>query len=166
MRKNKCTSWQNSGYVTNCNCRESIRDEDVRHAAVSMVNFFTLPQHGRDVRVQDQIWTGRLYKCNPRFQKLRNKRKQKEEEQTKGKLFLLFYTRRVQAVGRVDVYWIRCCLNTLLMFYNILYARFKRIKKDLLADVLTTPAHKLKGMASNHATNKVKIQKRCTFSQR
>ena len=53
MRKNKCTSRQNSGYVTNCNCRESIRDEDVCHAAVSMVNFFTLLQHGRDVRVQD-----------------------------------------------------------------------------------------------------------------
>ena len=81
-------------YLTRCKCRDNIRDEDVCSAFVLMANFFTLLQHGRDARMQDLIRRGKMYKKYPRFTKLGNKRKMKEEERTKGKLFLLFYTRQ------------------------------------------------------------------------
>ena len=71
-----------------------------------------------------------------------------------GKLFLLFYTFRRERAGQRLVYLVRSCLSTLLMFYNIPFYRFKGIEKDLLANKLNTPVHKLTGVPSNNATKK------------
>ena len=80
MKENPCTNRQNSGYKTQCACREDIREEDISAGALQMVNFFTLSQRGRDVKIQDEVWRGRSQKKNPRFKKLGNARKRKKVE--------------------------------------------------------------------------------------
>ena len=156
MRLNKCISRQNSGYVTKCNCREDIRDEDVYSASVVMSNFFTMSQRGRDVRIQDQICRGKLIKKYPRYLKLGNKRVRKGEDRMNGKLFTLCYTKR-DGKHSGQVFELRCCLHTFIMFYNISYGRFKQIERDLKANQLDTPVHKLTGEPSNHGTKEYKL---------
>ena len=54
MRTKNCTSKQNNGYVTKCDCRANIRDGDVFNASVAMATF-SMSQRGKDVRLQDHI---------------------------------------------------------------------------------------------------------------
>ena len=74
-----------------------------------------------------------------------------------GKLFTLFYTRRdIRSISQV--YEIRCCLHTLLMFYNIPYKRFKNIEKNLKEERVQTTVHGLTGQKSNHQTKEYKLE--------
>ena len=97
-----------------------------------------------------------LRKTRPRYLNLGNKRVRREEDRMNGKLFTLFYTRRdIRSISQV--YELRCCLHTLLMFYNISYKRFKLIEKNLKEQKLHTPVHKLTGQKSNHQTADYKL---------
>ena len=163
MKENPCTNRQNSGYKTQCACREDIREEDISAGALQMVNFFTLSQRGRDVKIQDEVWRGRSQKKNPRFKKLGNARKRKKVEWMKGKLFLLFFSYRGTRRGRKHVYCVESCLHTYLNFYNVPYGRFKTIENDLLCEKKFTPIHKLNGAPSNNSTKQQTIDKMRNF---
>ena len=158
-----CTNRRNSGYVTKCQCRADIKEEDISEGALQMVNFFTLSQRGRDVKIQDEVRRGRSRKKNPRFIELGNRRKRKKVERMKGKLFLLYFSYRENARGQKLLYRIQSCLSTYLMFYNIPYDRFKTIENELLGGKKTTPIHKLNGAPSNNATKKHVIDKMRIF---
>ena len=157
MRNQECTSKQNNGYKTKCDCRTDIRDGDVVHAKIAMANFFTMSRRGKDVRIQDHINQGILRKRRPRYLNLGNKRVKKENDQMRGKLFTLFYSRRdIRSVSQV--YEIKCCLHTLLMFYNIPYKRFKGIEKNMKEEREITSAHGLTGKKSNFQTPEYKLE--------
>ena len=79
-----------------------------------MVNFFTLSQRERDVKIQEKIRRGRLQKKNPQFAELGNARKRRTVEQMKGKLFLLYYSHRGRGRRRRLVYPVKSCLHTYL----------------------------------------------------
>ena len=157
MRTKECTSKQNNGYITKCDCSADIRDGDMFHAAVAMANFFTMSRCGKDVRIQDHINQGLLRKRRPRYLNIGNKRVRKEKDQMRGKLFTLFFSRRdIRSISQV--YEIRCCLHTLLMCYNISYKRFKSIKKNLKEEMVQTNVHGLTGQKSNHQTKEYKLE--------
>ena len=133
MLTSECSSIKNSGYVTKCNCRKDIREGDIDDGARAMVNFYTLSQQGRDMKVQNLIRSAMLLKKRPRFKKLGDKRKRTEVERMSGKIFLLFYTYREHRRTRL-VHRILCCMSTLVLFYNIPFSRFKVMEKNWLMD--------------------------------
>ena len=158
MLRSECSSRQNSGYVTKCDCRKDIRAQDIDFGARAMVNYYIMSPEGRDMKVQDQILRGKLSKKRQRYKKLGNKRKRKEVTRMTGKIFLLFYTyrrvRRIRLAHRVQ-----CCLSTLLLFYNIPWHRFKKIEKDLANGETATPIHASTGKASNNAMKESTIKR-------
>ena len=102
MLRSDCASRQNSGYVTKCNCQKDIGEDDIDHEARAMVNYFNMSQHGRYLKIQDQIFRGKMAKKRQWVKRLGNKRKRKEVKRMSGKIFLLFYT-----------YW-KCSRNRLV----------------------------------------------------
>ena len=55
IKINNCTNQRNSGYVTKCDCRKNIREEDTRDRAMQMVNYFSMSKRGRDVKIRDRV---------------------------------------------------------------------------------------------------------------
>ena len=163
MKENNCTNRRNSGYVTKCDCREDIREEDARDGAMQMVNFYSMSQRGRDVKIRDEILKARSEKKNPRFQKLGHRRKRSKVERMRGKIFHLFYSHRCETRARKVAYCVGCCLHTFLMVYNVPYSRFKTIENDVLQGKRSTPIHKLTGAPSNNLTKEATIDKMCIF---
>ena len=47
MRTQECTSKENNGYVTKCDCRADIRDGDVLYTAVAMAIFLPCQSAGK-----------------------------------------------------------------------------------------------------------------------
>ena len=83
-RETNCASRKNIGYITICKCSSDIRDEDILSASVSMLNFFIIWQHWRDVRIQDQIPRGKMCKKIPRYLKLVKTQKGKKKRERRG----------------------------------------------------------------------------------
>ena len=132
FRKCNCITQDDKEYITKCKCKTSILDDNIPTGAAAMVRFYTLAANAKDATIADWIRSAKLRKKYNRYKKLGDKRKRQQVERMKGQIFSLFYTKRVERrrrVSRVIQKPVDCCLTSLLSFYNIPYARFKRIEK-------------------------------------
>ena len=157
LRELECVSPMNATYdrKKRCDCRDKIADEDVALGAAAMVRFFTLSKHGKDMMISNWLKRGKHMKKRQRWKKLGNKRKRAKVERAAGKPFCLFHKK---APGRRSIITpIPCCLNTLLTFYNVPYARFKEIEKGIENGRTSAALHGLIGRKSNNSTKKKSI---------
>ena len=74
-------------------------EEDIISASILMVNFFTMSQHGRDVRIQDQIWRGKIRNKTPRYLKLENKKEERRRANEGEALPVVLHVTRRKAQG-------------------------------------------------------------------
>ena len=165
FRNCDCTSQHHKEYVTECKCRASILDEDIPTGAAAMVQFYTLSANAKDATIADWTRAAKQRKKYSRYKKLGDNRKRQETERMSGQLFILFYTKRVETrrrVSRVVQKQVDCCLQSVLSFYNIPYARFKRIEtavKKLNHSSYVALLHGLKGKGSNNAMKGMIVEK-------